>query len=112
MTGLSPHIDLSSGDFYVNARERYTWLRENDPVHHDAASNLWALSRYDDVKYAGSNPAIFSSAGGSRPETGPLPWMIDLDPPDHHKRRKLVNGGFTPAGCGPPRSTSPVYATS
>jgi cytochrome P450 family 142 subfamily A polypeptide 1 len=97
VTGLSPHIDLSSGDFYVNARERYTWLRDNDPVHHDAASNLWALSRYDDVKYAGSNPAIFSSAGGSRPETGPLPWMIDLDPPDHHKRRKLVNSGFAPA---------------
>jgi len=96
VTGLSPHIDLSSGNFYVNAGERYAWLRDNDPVHHDAATNLWVLSRYEDVKYAGSNPAIFSSAGGSRPETGPLPWMIDLDPPEHHKRRKLVSSGFAP----------------
>jgi cytochrome P450 family 142 subfamily A polypeptide 1 len=107
MTSPSPAIDLSSGDFYVDARERYAWLRANEPVHHDAASNLWALSRYDDVKHAGSNPAIFSSAGGSRPETGPLPWMIDLDPPDHHKRRKLVSRGFTPARV---RATEPNIA--
>jgi cytochrome P450 family 142 subfamily A polypeptide 1 len=97
MTVAGPKIDLSTGDFYVGARERYRWLRHHEPVYWDVGSNLWAIARYEDVKYAGSNPSIFSSAGGSRPDTGPLPWMIDLDPPDHHKRRKLVSRGFTPA---------------
>jgi cytochrome P450 family 142 subfamily A polypeptide 1 len=45
----------------------------------------------------GRDPATFSSAGGSRPDTGPMPWMIDMDAPDHLKRRKLVSRGFTPA---------------
>src|SRR5262249_10793512 len=31
-----------------------------------------------------------------RPDYGPLPMMIDMDDPEHLKRRKLVNRGFTP----------------
>ena len=49
------------------------------------------------ARQAEGNAAVFSSAGGSRPESGPLPWMIDMDAPEHLKRRKLVNRAFTPA---------------
>ena len=31
-----------------------------------------------------------------RPESGPVAMMIDMDDPEHLKRRKLVNRGFTP----------------
>jgi cholest-4-en-3-one 26-monooxygenase len=94
----APSIDLLSGDFYVNgAREAYAWMRSRAPVYFDAGNGLWAIATYDGVRAAGRDSATFSNAGGSRPDTGPLPWMIDLDAPEHLKRRKLVNRGFTPA---------------
>jgi cytochrome P450 family 142 subfamily A polypeptide 1 len=94
----APPIDLLSSDFYVDgARAAYTWMRRHSPVHFDEANGLWAIATYDGVVAAGRDPSTFSSAAGSRPDTGPMPWMIDLDAPDHLKRRKLVNRGFTPA---------------
>ena len=45
---------------------------------------------------ASKDPSTFSSAGGIRPDSGPIPMMIDMDDPAHWKRRKLVNRGFTP----------------
>jgi cytochrome P450 family 142 subfamily A polypeptide 1 len=93
----APPIDLLSGDFYVDgAREAYVWMRRHAPVYFDDNSGLWAIATYDGVLGAERDSVTFSNAGGSRPDTGPLPWMIDLDAPDHGKRRKLVNRGFTP----------------
>ena len=93
----APPIDLLSGDFYVDgARDAYAWMRRNSPVYRDDGNGLWALATYDGVLAAERDSVTFSNAGGSRPDTGPLPWMIDLDAPDHLKRRKLVNRGFTP----------------
>ena len=65
---------------------------------------MWGLARYDDVLRASRDGATFSNAGGSRPDTGPLPWMIDMDGAAHSKRRKLVSRGFTPARV---RATEP-----
>ena len=94
----APPVDLLSGDFYVDgARAAYAWMRQHAPVYFDDTTGLWGIATYDGVLGAGRDPATFSSAGGSRPDTGPLPWMIDMDAPDHLKRRKLVNRGFTPA---------------
>jgi cytochrome P450 family 142 subfamily A polypeptide 1 len=94
----APAINLLDGAFYVDgARDAYAWMRRHAPVYFDEACGLWALSTYDGVLGAGRDAGTFSNAGGSRPDTGPLPWMIDLDAPDHHKRRKLVSRGFTPA---------------
>lgn len=89
-------IDLLAGDFYGNAaRETHAWMRRDAPVYLDT-NGLWGIATYDGVLAAGRDPVTFSNAGGSRPDTGPLPWMIDMDAPDHLKRRKLVNRGFTP----------------
>ncbi|MSO79661.1 MAG: cytochrome P450 [Acidimicrobiia bacterium] len=73
------------------------WMRANAPVHFDEKNGMWGIASYDGVLAAGRDSITFSNAGGSRPNTGPLPWMIDLDNPEHHKRRKLVSKGFTPA---------------
>jgi cholest-4-en-3-one 26-monooxygenase len=75
----------------------HRWLRDESPVHLDERRGLWTIARYDDVLAAERDPRTFSNAGGSRPDTGPLPWMIDMDGKDHTKRRKLVSAGFTPA---------------
>jgi cholest-4-en-3-one 26-monooxygenase len=91
-----PVIDLLSGDFYADARDAYQWMRANSPVHFDANSGLWAVATYSGVLEVERDAVTFSNAGGSRPDTGPLPWMIDMDAPAHVGRRKLVNRGFTP----------------
>jgi cytochrome P450 family 142 subfamily A polypeptide 1 len=94
---LEPEIHLLSGDFYADAREAYRWMRAHSPVHFDATSGVWGVATYDGVVAVERDAETFSNAGGSRPETGPLPWMIDMDGSAHRKRRRLVNHGFTPA---------------
>ena len=90
-------IDLMSGEFFGNdPYPAFAWMRRHAPVYHDAVNDLWALARYDDVKAAGTDTATFSSAGGIRPKFPGLPMMIDLDAPEHVRRRKLVSAGFTP----------------
>ena len=92
-----PNIDLVSGDFWGrNPHDELTWMRQNDPVYFDENNGVWGITKYDHVKEISANPADFSSAGGIRPETGPIPMMIDMDDPAHVRRRKLVNRGFTP----------------
>lgn len=78
------------------APEAYRWLRDHAPVYFDASSDLWGVSTYEGVLAVERDSATFSNAGGSRPDTGPLPWMIDMDGAAHSKRRRLVSRGFTP----------------
>ena len=90
-------IDLMSGPFFGDdPYPAFAWMRRHAPVYHDEANDLWALARYDDVKAAGTDPGMFSSAGGIRPKFPALPMMIDFDDPEHVRRRRLVSAGFTP----------------
>jgi cytochrome P450 family 142 subfamily A polypeptide 1 len=97
MAIVRPEISLVSGDFWgAVPHDGLAWLRHNDPVHWDEAGRVWGITRYDDVKAVSAQPEVFSSAGGIRPDTGPIPMMIDMDDPEHLRRRRLVNKGFTP----------------
>ena len=98
MTEVRPPQDsIVSGAFWGrNPHRELAWLRHNDPVYWDADGGVWGISRYDHIKEIESDPATFSNAGGIRPETGPIPMMIDMDDPEHRTRRKLVARGFTP----------------
>ncbi len=88
---------FADGDFYAgNPHEVYDVLRRHAPVHRDPASGLWGITTHELVDYASTHPAIFSSAQGSRPFTGGINHMIDMDNPAHLKRRSLVSKGFTP----------------
>jgi cholest-4-en-3-one 26-monooxygenase len=90
-------LDLLDGSFYVdNPREGYAWMRANAPVYYDAKNNVWGIASYDALLAMEKDPGTFSNAGGIRPDNGPIPMMIDMDDPEHWKRRKLVNKGFTP----------------
>ncbi|HET9876942.1 MAG TPA: cytochrome P450 [Mycobacterium sp.] len=91
-----PDIDLTDGTFYSGgaARAAYRWMRENEPVFRDR-NGLAAASTYAAVIDAERNPELFSSTGGIRPDQPGMPYMIDMDDPEHLLRRKLVNAGFT-----------------
>ncbi len=97
MTAEAPDIDLVSGAFWGrNPHEGLAWLRRNAPVWRDPRTGVWGVATYDLVRRVSTAPERFSNAGGIRPDSGPIPMMIDMDDPAHRQRRKLVSTGFTP----------------
>ncbi|MGW0045215.1 cytochrome P450 [Rhodococcus sp. NPDC003348] len=93
-----PDIELVDGRFYAgefgDPRRAYAWMRAHEPVFRDR-NGVPAAAGYAALIAAERDPGLFSNAGGIRPETGPLPQMIDMDDPEHLQRRRLVNTGFT-----------------
>ena len=57
---------------------------------------VWGIAKYHDLRTIARDSATWSNAGCIRPDFGSMPMMIDMDDPEHWKRRKLVNRGFTP----------------
>jgi cytochrome P450 family 142 subfamily A polypeptide 1 len=95
MTG-KPDVDLADGNFFADggARGAYRWMRANEPVFRDR-NGLAAAATYQAVLDAERDPELFSNTGGIRPDQPAMPYMIDMDDPQHLLRRKLVNAGFT-----------------
>jgi cytochrome P450 family 142 subfamily A polypeptide 1 len=93
---VRPDVDLTDGDFYADggARKAYRWMRANEPVLRDR-NGLAAASTHQAVLDAERHPEVFSNTGGIRPDQPAMPYMIDMDDPEHLLRRKLVNAGFT-----------------
>jgi cytochrome P450 family 142 subfamily A polypeptide 1 len=90
-------VGFAAGEFWGDdPHPSLVWCREHDPVPFDEVAGVWGVTRYDDVRAVSAQPETFSNAGGIRPDTGPIPMMIDMDDPAHLRRRKLVNKGFTP----------------
>jgi cytochrome P450 family 142 subfamily A polypeptide 1 len=89
-------IRLLDGDWYVDRPlEHYAWMREHAPVYHDEAGGVWGVTLHEDVMTVSKNPEVFCSGKGSRPDSW-TPSMINMDDPEHKRRRNLVNRGFTP----------------
>src|SRR5437588_11698270 len=88
--------------------EAFAWLRENDPVHwHEEPDGpgFWAVTRFEDVKLVGRDPATFSSSqgimipgeAGIRDQGPGAPrMMISMDPPGHGSYRRMVIPDFIP----------------
>jgi cholest-4-en-3-one 26-monooxygenase len=90
-------IDLLDGRLYGgDSHPAYAHMRAAGGMYFDEKNGVWGAASYEAVLGASKDPATFSNAGGIRPDSGPLPMMIDMDDPAHWKRRKLVNRGFTP----------------
>ena len=90
-------IRLTDGTFYgADPHPHLRWMRENAPVYWDAAGEVWGIARYEDVLAVSRDPPTWRTSGGIRPDSPAMSYMIDMDDPDHRKRRALVNKGFTP----------------
>lgn len=83
--------DGTQGDPY----EHYAWMRENAPVlrAHSPASDVWFISRFDDVRKAIRAPKIFSS---QVVDPVPLTFLTLFDAPNHTRLRQVVAQAFTP----------------
>jgi cytochrome P450 family 142 subfamily A polypeptide 1 len=93
----NPNIRLADGAFYgADPHPHLEWMRARAPVYWDEAGQVWGIARYEDVLAIAKDPQTFRSSGGIRPDAPAMPYMIDMDDPQHRKRRALVNRGFTP----------------
>ncbi len=72
------------------------WLRENDPIHWSEASDMFIISKFEDLSFVSKNHQIFCSSGGVLPGNPARLSLIDEDEPRHGQLRGLINKGFTP----------------
>ncbi len=90
-------IRLLDGKFYLDRPfDHYRWMRRHAPVYWDESGSVWGVSLHEDIMAVSKNSELFCSRLGSRPDSPPIPSMINLDDPQHKRRRNLVNRGFTP----------------
>lgn len=89
-------IQLLDGQFYINhPHQHYRWMRDTAPVFWDETYKLWAVTRHQDVMDLSKNTQVFCSRHGSRPTSPANDSMINMDDPEHRKRRRLVAEQFT-----------------
>jgi cholest-4-en-3-one 26-monooxygenase len=102
-------INLVDPDIWVRGvpHEAFRVLREKAPVfwqEYPGSQGFWAISRYEDLVAISKNHQTFSSHRGGTilrdlpPEdlANTQTIMLNMDPPQHSKYRKLVSQGFTP----------------
>ena len=98
--------DITDHDTYVQGVPHATFarLRAEDPVHWTEEADgagFWSILRYDDALAVSRDVETFTSSQGIRLEemdaeqTEARRTMMEMDPPEHTRLRRLVNKGFT-----------------
>jgi cytochrome P450 len=105
---LSEVARLADPSFYAgNPHPVYARLRAEAPVFWCPSGQFWALTKYEDVRRANHDAALFSSRRGTlltdglaRDAGGPhapgARHLMRSDAPDHTALRKIVSRSFTP----------------
>ena len=104
-------LDPFAPGFYENPYEQYAQLRDHDPVHL-SVFGTWMVTRWDDVHALLRKPGtsvedrnIAGEGSARRQQLADLVEgrevrrslaMLNIDPPDHTRLRKLVSKAFTP----------------
>jgi cholest-4-en-3-one 26-monooxygenase len=103
-------VDLSRPDAFDGGfpHAYFRLLRRECPVawheESDGGRGFWAITKYDDLRQISRNPRLFSSwrGGTNIPDLDDdslgriRAIMLNMDPPQHVKYRRLVQKGFTP----------------
>jgi cytochrome P450 len=99
-------LDITDPDVYRSGVPHATFerLRREDPISwwdEQDGSGFWAVTRYDDIVALNRDFRSFTSQQGIRleemdtEETEARRTLMELDPPEHTRLRRLVQGGFT-----------------
>lgn len=102
-------IDVASPEVWERGipHESFRLLREHDPVHWHpwewTGGGFWAVTKYDDVLAVAKDWQTFSSAKGhiylwelDDEALEARRSMIETDPPEHTRLRRIVSSAFTP----------------
>jgi len=104
---MGPAVDLTDLDMWVRGvpYREFARLRRDAPVawseEQAPNSGFWSVLRYADIVAASRDVATFSSARGisfeepTDEDMAARRTIIDTDPPDHTKLRKILSGSFT-----------------
>ncbi len=99
-------LDITDPDVYRAGVPHATFqrLRDEDPVawiDETDGRGFWAITRYHDIVELNRDFKTFTSRQGIRledmdeEETAARRTMMEMDPPEHTRLRRLVQGGFT-----------------
>jgi cytochrome P450 len=101
-------IDLLDPASFAHGQphDQFRWLRDHAPVFRHPEPDgpgFWVVTRYDDVRAVGRDPATFSSVPTTMiPDPAPgfdfgdHQMMLMSDPPHHTRLRRTINRQFTP----------------
>ncbi|MFD9046619.1 cytochrome P450 family protein [Streptomyces zaomyceticus] len=114
-SGPSPESapELFTWEFASDPYPAYAWLREHAPVHRTrlpSGVEAWLVTRYADARQAladqrlSKNPAHHDESPHAKGKTGIpgerkaelMTHLLNIDPPDHTRLRRLVSKAFTP----------------
>ncbi|MDX3074838.1 cytochrome P450 [Streptomyces sp. NPDC088354] len=105
--------ELFTWQFATDPYPAYAWLREHSPVHRTtlpSGVDAWLVTRYADARQAladgrlSKNPVHHSERAHAKGKVGIpgersadlMTHLLNIDPPDHTRLRRLVSKAFTP----------------
>ena len=103
-------LDIATPEHYEHhgyPHPEWTWLRRHDPVFWYDRPNVdpfWVITKHADIIEIGKQPEIFLNAPRLAvftndlppPEEGVARHLLNMDPPDHARYRRVTSGWFTP----------------
>ena len=111
----APAADLFAPEIIADPYRYFGQLRETDPIHWNARSELWVVTGYDDLFWLVRHPELFSSAVIGTDQRPPYPpidpedrglfdqvrhfrsdQLVEQDRPNHTTMREAVHEYFTP----------------
>ncbi|MEV0964643.1 MULTISPECIES: cytochrome P450 [unclassified Streptomyces] len=111
--GIPGAPELFTWEFATDPYPAYAWLREHAPVHRTrlpSGVEAWLVTRYADARQAladqrlSKDPAHHDEPAHAKGKTGIpgerkaelMTHLLNIDPPDHTRLRRLVSKAFTP----------------
>ncbi len=101
VTAAQREYDPFSDEFKADPFPVYDWMREEAPVYYSERWGWWALSRFEDVRAAATDPETFLSYEGididdtAKDQSGPG-FLPDIDNPRHDELRAVIQPFFLP----------------
>jgi len=103
-------LDIASPEHYERhgyPHPEWTWLRRHAPVFRYERPNVdpfWAITKHADIIELGKQPDLFLNGPRLAVFTKDLPpppegesrHLLNMDPPDHARYRRVTSGWFTP----------------